>query len=103
MDLYIKHFLVSDEVGMAVTLRTHEHEFNIDRKLDVSVPLRKVGRIAAFRRGLRHKGYNLVRTVAEIQTISHLLDRDRDDSDTVFHTAPMEQVGTMALYTSKCP
>lgn len=65
--------------------RMVEHEFNIDRKLDISVPLRKVGRVAAFRRGLRDRGYNFVRTVTDIQNLSQLLDRDREElSDASF-------------------
>lgn len=84
---------VADKVSSSVTKGMVEHEFNIDRKLDISVPLQKVGRVAAFRRGLRDRGYNLVRTVADMQTISQLLDRDRDDaSDTGFHKTALEQV-----------
>jgi hypothetical protein len=41
------------------------------------VPLRKIGRVAAFRKGLKHTGYNLVRTVADMQNLSQLLDWDR--------------------------
>lgn len=77
---------------VSVAKRT-EHEFNIDRKMDITVPLRKVGRVAAFRRGLRDRGYNLVRTVADMQTISQLLDRDRDElSETGLQVSAMEQV-----------
>eukprot|EP00892_Ulva_mutabilis_P007518 jgi/Ulvmu1/5138/UM021_0155.1 len=88
----VASIIPSNETMMPGTLRTHEHEFNVDRKLDIQVQARKVGRVAAFRRGLRHRGYNLVKTMADMQTISYLLDRDRDESETGFHaTPPLEQ------------
>ena len=44
--------------------------------------MRKVGRVAALTKGLRHRGINLVRTVADLPAMTQLLgDRDAGDLD----------------------
>ena len=69
-----------------------EHELNIDKSVDMRVPLRKIGRVAAFRKGLKHTGYNLVRTVADMQNIAQLLDWDRSVEEGVQEEKQVEQV-----------
>ena len=62
-----------------------EHELNIDKSSDIRVPLRKIGRVAAFRKGL-------VRTVADIQNLAQLLDWDRNIEEGTYEDKQVEQV-----------
>lgn len=69
-----------------------EHELNIDKSSDIRVPLRKIGRVAAFRKGLKYTGYNIVRTVADMQNLSQLLDWDRHAEEGAQEGKQVEQV-----------
>jgi hypothetical protein len=61
-------------------LQTLEHDFPLDCTLDTHIPVRKLGRVAALTKGLRHHGLNLVRTVADLNPVSQLLG-DRESSE----------------------
>lgn len=73
-------------------LASMEHEINIDKSSDMRVPLRKIGRVAAFRKGLKHTGYNIVRTVADMQNLAQLLDWDRHGEEDGLEENQIEQV-----------
>ena len=49
------------------------------------MPLRKIGRVAAFRKGL-------VRTVADMQNLAQLLDWDRNFEEGTHEDKQVEQV-----------
>jgi hypothetical protein len=73
-------------------LTSLEHEICIDKASDMLVPLRKIGRVAAFRKGLKHTGYNLVRTVADMQNLTQLLDWDKHGKEGPQYEKQVEQV-----------
>jgi hypothetical protein len=63
-------------------LQTLEHDFPLDCTLDTHIPVRKLGRVAALTKGLRHHGLNLVRTVADLNPVTQLLgDREGSEHD----------------------
>ena len=75
-------------------LTSLEHELNIDKSSDIRVPLRKIGRVAAFRKGF-------VRTVADMQNLAQLLDWDRNIEEGTQEDRQVEQVlgNTSLLFT----